>query len=124
MPAKAKNKVGRPTTEVDWKTVNTMCAIQCTGEEIAAVLDIHYDTLNAACNRDHEVNFSEYYKKKSQAGKPSLRRLQWKNAENGSVPMQIWLGKQYLGQEDKPGDSGGNESLAEAMSKLADKLPD
>jgi hypothetical protein len=27
--------------------------------------------------------------------------MQWKSAEKGSVPMQIWLGKQVLGQADK-----------------------
>ena len=27
--------------------------------------------------------------------------MQWRSAEKGSVPMQIWLGKQVLGQTDK-----------------------
>ena len=27
--------------------------------------------------------------------------MQWRSAERGSVPMQIWLGKQVLGQTDK-----------------------
>jgi len=33
-------------------------------------------------------------------GRSSLRRLQWKSATNGNITMQIWLGKQYLGQRD------------------------
>jgi len=32
----------------------------------------------------------------------SLRRLQMKSAQKGSVPMQIWMGKQQLGQSDQP----------------------
>jgi hypothetical protein len=36
-----------------------------------------------------------------EAGKSSLRRLQWKSALGGNVVMQIWLGKQYLGQRDE-----------------------
>ena len=27
--------------------------------------------------------------------------MQWKSAEKGNVTMQIWLGKQNLGQSDK-----------------------
>lgn len=34
-------------------------------------------------------------------GLASLRRLQFAAAQKGSVPMQIWLGKQYLSQTDK-----------------------
>lgn len=31
----------------------------------------------------------------------SLRRWQYEKAKEGSVPMLIWLGKQYLGQREK-----------------------
>ena len=31
----------------------------------------------------------------------SLRRMQWKSAREGSVPMLIHLGKYHLGQTDK-----------------------
>ena len=34
-------------------------------------------------------------------GKIRLSQLQWKSAEKGNVTMQIWLGKQNLGQSDK-----------------------
>jgi hypothetical protein len=27
--------------------------------------------------------------------------MQWKTAEAGNPTMQIWMGKQYLGQQDK-----------------------
>ena len=30
-----------------------------------------------------------------------LRQLQWKSAEQGNVTMQIFLGKNILGQQDK-----------------------
>jgi len=94
------NKGGRPRKAIDWEQVNSLCEIQCTGEEIAAVLGVHYNTLDSACKREFKQGFCEYIKKESYGGKSSLRRLQWKNAEKGSVPMQIWLGKQYLGQSD------------------------
>jgi hypothetical protein len=41
------------TIPIDWGQVDKMCAIQCTGEEIAGVLDIDYDTLSSACKREN-----------------------------------------------------------------------
>jgi len=122
MTAKAKNKGGRPKVEINWEQVQTMCRIHCTGEEVAAILDIDYKTLVRACKREFGVGFGGYYKKASLAGNTSLRRFQWKIAEAGSVPMNIWLGKQYLGQEDKPGDSGGNERDAKFLADLLNGL--
>ena len=98
---------GRPQKEIDYSMLDKLCQMQCTGEECAALLGeniedgIDYDTLNAVLARDGHVGFSDYFKKKSANGKASLRRVQFKNALDGSVPMQIWLGKQYLGQQDK-----------------------
>ena len=87
--------------EIDYKTLDGLCKLQCTGEECASVLEIDYDTLNAALKRDGHVGFSEYFKKMGSGGKASLRRMQWKAAEGGNATMQIWLGKQYLAQTDK-----------------------
>jgi hypothetical protein len=47
----------------------------------------------------------EAWKNGREEGKVSLRRLQRRSAEY-SVAMQIWLGKQYLGQSDKQAQSG------------------
>ena len=33
-----------------------------------------------------------------------LRKKQFEMAMDGNVQMLIWLGKQYLGQSDKPSD--------------------
>jgi hypothetical protein len=45
-------------------------------------------------------------------GKVTLRRLQWKGAQNGNPAMLIWLGKILLGQRDDRGiqnlDRNGN----------------
>ena len=49
---KTSGKRGPEPTEVDWKKVRGLCKIQCTGEEIASVLDISYDTLERACKRE------------------------------------------------------------------------
>ena len=78
-----------------------MCRIQCTKDEMCAIFQVHEETLTKWCHATYSVGFSDIYKKLSSTGKMSLRRQQFKSAENGNVTMQIWLGKQYLGQTDK-----------------------
>ena len=96
-----KNKGGRPRAVIDYKTLQKLCAIHCTGEECAAILGVDYDTLDTALKRDKHGGFSEYFKKHSAKGKMSLRRRQFEQAESGNTTMLVWLGKQYLGQTDK-----------------------
>lgn len=88
-------------TDKDWVQIEKMCAIFCTGEEIAAILGISYDTLERRVKERFDMSCAEYIKEKSAIGKMSLRRMQYKAAEKGNNAMLIWLGKQYLGQTDK-----------------------
>ena len=92
---------GRPKIEIDFEIVENLCSIHCTGEEIASVLGVDYDTLVARVKETYNMNFSDYIEQKKAGGKASLRRRQWATADGGNVTMQIWLGKQYLGQSDK-----------------------
>ena len=94
-------KTGRPRIAINWKQVDQMCGVHCTGEEQASILGIDYDTLNSACKREHKKSFSDYYKEKSANGKMSLRRKQYSQAMEGNTTMLIWLGKNWLGQTDK-----------------------
>ena len=94
--------MARPRKQIDWETVDKLCAIQCTGNEIAAFVSVDYDTLNAAAKRDHGMGFSDYFAQKSAPGKISLRRVQFQTAtEDRNPTMLIWLGKQMLDQQDK-----------------------
>jgi len=99
---KPTNKGGRPRKEIDQQQFERFCEIQGTLEEIAHVLDVSEDTVERWCKRTYEVGFADTYKKFSATGKMSLRRYQFEAAKKGNVTMQIWLGKQYLGQTDKP----------------------
>ena len=92
-------KVGRPKTNIDKSNFEKLCQMQCTLEEIAGFFDCCDDTINNWYKEVYEDNFSGVYKKKSMAGKISLRRNQFKIAEN-NAGMAIFLGKQYLGQRD------------------------
>ena len=86
---------GRPKKEIDYELAGKLAAIQCTQEEIADILDISRQTLLK------DEKFLYIFRTKKEAGKSSLRRMQWKTAEGGNPTMQIWLGKQYLKQSDK-----------------------
>lgn len=97
---KKKGKAGRPKVEIDWDQAEKMANIHCTGEEIASILGIDYDTLESNIRRRGYSDFSEWYKKHSNFGKRSLRRKQFEQALNGNVPLLIWLGKQFLDQHD------------------------
>jgi len=94
-------EVGRPKKPIDWALVDKLCSIQCTGDEISSILEVHYDTLNNRCNEDYGINFSDYYKRASSSGKMSLRRKQYEVAMAGNPSMLIWLGKNVLGQSDQ-----------------------
>jgi len=96
-----KKPAHRPLLAIDWEKVDQMCAIQCTGEEIAGVLGVDYDTIASACKREHSCSFSEYIGQKKSPGKMSLRRKQYSAAMDGNATMLVWLGKNWLGQTDK-----------------------
>jgi hypothetical protein len=92
-PKKARTKRGRPPIAIDAKSVEELAARGCTLQEIAGILGCSHDTI--------ERNFAS----KVALGKNRLaERLRGKQidlAMQGSVPMLIWLGKQYLDQRDK-----------------------
>lgn len=90
-----KHPGGRPRIKIDYAACEKLARIMCTQSEIAEVLGVSLSTL------EHDKEFLRIHKKGIEAGKASLRRMQWKSAEGGNVTSQIWLGKQYLGQRDK-----------------------
>lgn len=93
--------MARPRKEIDQKQFESLCALQCTLEEICGFFDVTDKTLDSWCKRTYGESFSEVFKKKRGSGKISLRRSQWRLAEK-SAAMAIFLGKQYLGQKDSP----------------------
>lgn len=96
------SRTGRPKIDIDWDTFEKLCAMQCTQEEIASVFDCHIDTLTNRCKDHYGMTFSEVFAEKRQRGKSSLRRAQWNKAvKDKNTVMQIFLGKQYLGQKDR-----------------------
>lgn len=99
---RASPKMGRPCklhpTDDILKQIEELGRIQCTQREAAAVVGVHADTFGDFL-RSHK-KAREAWESGRDCGLASLRRAQFKAAET-NVTMQIWLGKQYLGQSDK-----------------------
>ena len=87
--------------EIDIEKLRNMARIQCTAEECASVFECSADTIDRRLKEEGYDGFADFYKRYSGEGKTSLRRAQWKAAQDGNPTMLIWLGKQMLGQRDK-----------------------
>ena len=93
-------KMGRPKKEIKQEQFEAMCQIQATQDEIALVLGVTTRTLNTWCKNTYGKTGFDGFREKREMGKISLRRKQWKLADQ-SAAMAIFLGKQYLGQRDE-----------------------
>ena len=71
-----------------------MTFVGATNVEIAEFLGCSVDVL--------ERRFADVLRKKRVSMRLRLRRAQLRLAMEGNVTMLIWLGKQYLGQTDRP----------------------
>ena len=118
-----KGKAGRPPLQLSPELVERLAAVFCTQEEIAVVLGCSVDSI---ARRD---DCAEAFKKGRMRARASLRRLQWKTAndpkDRAHGTMQIWLGKNELGQRDrietgKPGEFGDVRSMTD--DQLDDEL--
>jgi hypothetical protein len=110
--AKRGPKTKGPQTEKEWEDFDKLCEIQCTKDELASWFNCSTDTIVRRVEQTFEVKFAEYYAEKKSRGKISLRRAQWQKAvDQKSVPMLIWLGKQFLAQSDKQDSLNSLEDL-------------
>lgn len=96
------------TTNKKYKTVDRdlvykLACIQCTDQEIAEVVGLGVENL--------KKRFGKLIEQGKQKGRQSLRRAQWDKAMNGDTRLQIFLGKQYLGQKDTPEDGENKAPL-------------
>jgi hypothetical protein len=89
--------------DIDKKQVYELACLQCTLREIAAVVGIDQETI-----RKH---FSDIIEKGRETGKKSLRRAQWEKALSGSDRLLVFLGKNYLGQQDAPDNGEDTQPL-------------
>jgi len=78
---------------IDTKQLSKLAKLGCTNKEMGDFFGCSADLL--------EKSYSEFLIKGRAEQKMRLRQLQWASAENGNVTMQIFLGKNMLGQQDK-----------------------
>ena len=95
--------VGRNKKVVVPEEVEKLAKLWCTNQEIAEWFGIDTNTL--------KYNFSDLIAKGRSETKQALRRAQLKNALEGNTVMQIWLGKNILGQKESPINEDMNKIL-------------
>lgn len=97
-------------TDVDLVLVQRMASIMCTSDEIAVILGIPPRIF-----KEHEL-YAAAYERGRTSGYANLRRAQWGLAIRGNPILQIFLGKQYLGQSDKPQSSSEDDAAIDAQA--------
>jgi hypothetical protein len=102
-------------TERDMQIIEEMAAIGCTPKEICGVLKLSPDIFKLMPQTKDAVQ------RGNERQRVSLRRLQWKTAQKNPI-MQIFLGKQILGQSDKVEHKDENAELTDARKGFADKF--
>ena len=78
---------------IDTEEVYKLASYGCSNVEIADFYGCDESLIRKS--------YSEFLNKGRSDMKIKLRKLQWKSAEKGNVTMQIFLGKNILGQQDK-----------------------
>src|SRR6056297_359710 len=92
--------MGRPKKEFNWVLFDKLCAFPMTCEDIASLMDVHISTISRVVAREKGLTFEEYKYKKQSKLRMTLLQKQIEVAQAGSVPMLIFLGKNYLDQHD------------------------
>lgn len=109
-----KRNPGRPKVDINLEYVEELAAEGNSMDAIAHALGISKATLST--RKDARAAFD-----KGRAELDvNLRHWQMLSAKSGNVQMQIWLGKQYLGQRDQPDAQaiGQLTKVDEIMKKL------
>ena len=118
-----KKKSGRPTIQIDKKSFEELCKMQCTELEIAGFFGCSDETLNKWCKKTYKKTFEQCFAILRQGGKASLRRTQWRLAETNAA-MAIFLGKNYLNQADDPMKYQKDETTEDKLGRFIDVLTD
>jgi hypothetical protein len=113
-------------TNRDFEQFEALCKIQCSKADICAVMDVSEKTLDRLVKEKYKQTFEETQTHFRAYGKASLLRSQFKLAER-NPSMAIWLGKQYLDQQDPsarrpPGGSGESMSRLNQFLDEADRI--
>jgi len=129
-------KMGRPNFEFGPKEkalFETLMGIDFVrAENICDVLGCCQDTLVKWIKEEYGCTFSDLRVTKRENMKLKLAAKQYETAMKGNVPMQIWLGKQWLDQREKKeliadvqvsdNPSKAKEELEALKAQIAEKV--
>lgn len=112
-PGGRRAGAGRKKHPIDIKQLESLCAAQCTDEEIAAHVGV---TRRAWAEIKKRPAIADAIRNGRAKGIGSLRSAQFKAALSGNATMLIWMGKQLLGQrDDRYGDKQGDDTDAKPL---------
>ena len=111
-------KMGRPRIEWDQNKVELFNALMgipfSTEENVADCLKVSVSSLQRFIKDTYNITFDKLKAQKREGMHLKLAGKQYEVAMKGSVPMLIWLGKQWLGQRDKFVD----DDMAKEIAKI------
>jgi hypothetical protein len=128
-PGGKRQGAGRKKIPVLAATVRALARVGCTLEDIAGAVGIARRTFIERAVNEDSPQFDHAIRDAFEAGKAecrvSLRRMQWTAAKRGSTGMQIWLGKQLLGQREfvsvRHGGDPENQTPIQTKSTITDE---
>ena len=123
---KPKRNDGRKP--IDYDLVGKLALLSPSNDELAWALDISRATLYRRLQDDERLR--EILEAGRHGRRLSIKRMQWKAAQEGNPALLIWLGKQELGQrepERQPAtevasDFSVEQVQADALATLSDYL--
>lgn len=90
-----KRKAGRPKLKLDADLIKKLSMILCTPQEMGYILGCDHRTL--------VKQYGDVIEKGRANGKMAIRRKQYEVAMTSNSPaMLIWLGKNWLSQQENP----------------------
>jgi len=102
---------GRPRKPVDLPELEKLASLGCTMKEMGYFFDVSVDTL--------ERNYADVIDKGREAGKRSVRRIMWKQAENGNTVALKYLVHNVLKEKI---EDNSDKDLTKATNDVFDKL--
>lgn len=119
-------KMGRPKLlDSEPNTLATFEALMgiafVTEEPICSIFGVSISTLQRWVKKNYGTTFDRLKEQKQKHLKLKLAGKQYELAMKGSVPLLIWLGKQWLGQSDKQ-ESSNNDKVTIVIDKDDAKL--
>ena len=113
---------------IDYEKVRVLAFLNPSNDELAFGLGISRATLYRRLQDDEQLR--EILEAGRHGRRLSIKRMQWKAAQDGNTAMLIWLGKQELGQREPDklqpqaiqADYQVEEIQAAALAQVADFL--